>query len=306
MIEVIASSSTVIIHLYLNHNRQGGQYMKQKINCYIKTTLLLSILAIGMLIQPRICFAANKTAPKGIVSLKAGTVYHYDLDGDGKTEKIQYKVTENDDAFIGSIKLYVNDKLLLSKKEHGFYYKMQICDLDTNDSYLDLYITMIEESDCIKSSFFTRYHNGKLFNTANFKPSSKIKDFSAVRYDISKLTGNGKFYAMIDTPSFSDAIGCYCCYMPFQLKGHVITPVPQKTYQLVEGRSKYQYKVKKSFQAYEKADSKKAVYSVKKGDKVTFDLMYVTKSGNLYFRMINSKGKSGWINSKQKDFPMWG
>jgi hypothetical protein len=284
--------------------------MKQKIHCYIKTTLLLSILAIGMLMHPKICFAANKTAPKGIVTLKAGTTYHYDLDGDGKAEKLLYKVNSNEKAFTSAIKLYVNDKLLLSKKDHGFDYEIQLCDLDTKDSYLDMYINLESDSGYMTDAFFTRYHNGKLFNTVNFKPSIHIKNYAFGRYKLGKVIGNGKFYAVIDTPALSDAIGSYYCYMPFQLKGHVVKNVMQKTYQLTKDSSTYQYKAKKSFQAYEQVGSQKVVYSVKKGDKVTFDMMYVTKAGNLYFRMISSKGKAGWINSKRKDLfvecPMWG
>jgi uncharacterized protein YgiM (DUF1202 family) len=61
--------------------------------------------------------------------------------------------------------------------------------------------------------------------------------------------------------------------------------------------STYKYKAVKSIKAYEKAGSKKVVYTIKKGEEVTFDELCITKSGNVYLRMIDVNGKKGWIKS---------
>jgi hypothetical protein len=49
---------------------------------------------------------------------------------------------------------------------------------------------------------------------------------------------------------------------------------------------------------------------VKKGATVTFDTLYVTGTGTAYFRIRNSKGKTGWIRPEQVnlfvEYPAWG
>jgi hypothetical protein len=146
------------------------------------------------------------------------------------------------------------------------------------------------------NAFFVRYNGKTLAPEVAFTPKDIInKNREASRYKIVKLDGNGKFY--IDNYTDCDAIGSFYCYMPFQLKDNAITAVPEKTYKLL---ITHKYKAAKSFQAYEKAGSKKVGYTVKKGNEVTFDKLYISKSGKAYLRMINSKGKVGWIRCDQK------
>ncbi|MBP1754303.1 MAG: hypothetical protein H6Q59_701 [Firmicutes bacterium] len=293
--------------------------MKNKANIN-KSTLRLPVLAIGLLLcmfivsllaGSKTCFAAqSENELEGITTLEKDKVYEYDLNNDGKSEKIQYKIILNDEKFTVTLKLYINDKLCMSRKDHGFSYTLQLVDLDKNDNYLDLYGYGTMESDCISYSFFARYDENNQYHAIKFSPKELTNNFNTTRYSLGALDGDGKFDLIIDTPIFSEAIGCYICYVPFQLKDNVISCVPAKTYAFNKSSKEYQYKAAKSFSVYATVGSKKVVYTVKKGDMVTFNSLYVTKSGKAYFRIVNNKGKTGWIKAAQEnifvEYPAWG
>lgn len=150
-----------------------------------------------------------------------------------------------------------------------------MCDLDKNDNYLDLFIYVDAGNDCILDAFFTRYNGKALDHKVAFTPKDVLdKNMNAGSYEIAKLDGDGRFY--IRNYTFCDTIGNFHCYMPFQLKDNAITAVPAKTYKLDKYWSTYKYKAAKSFQAYEKAGSKKVIYTIKKGNEVTFDKIYIS------------------------------
>ena len=285
--------------------------MTRKLIKIIKGTIFLGILAVGLLIKPDHCFADQAgSKQEGIIELDKDTAYEYDLNGDGKAEKIQYTVTVNEDKDTVALKLYINDKLCLSRNKHGFNYAIKLCDIDKSDNYKDLYCFAMMESDCINDAFFVRYDGDKLVNMVKFPPKSESKVIDTIRFSLEKTDGDGKFTFCVDTPVFSDAIGCYCCDIPYQLKNNKITRVPVTIFSLNKYSKKYQYKVKKGFSVYDKVGSKTVAFKVKKGEKVTFDQLYLKKSKMTYFRIVNHNGKKGWIKSVQKglfsNVPMWG
>lgn len=285
--------------------------MKLKGSNYVKGILFLSILAMGLFLAAGKSFAAQKTSElDGVKILDKDTVYEYDLNGDGRADTIQYKITENEEKHTATIKLYINKKLCLTKTDDGLFFRVFILDLYKNDKHLDLFIHTGMESDGVKNAFFLQYDGTKVVNKIKFDIDKLTKNFATYRYSLEKTDGKGGFTAAIDTPVYSKAIGCYYCYVSFTLKDNKISLVPANTYTLIKFSREYTYKAVKSFSAYEKAGSGKAVYRVKKGDKVTFDKLYISKAGKAYFRMINSKGSKGWINSDQEnlfaELPLWG
>lgn len=270
--------------------------MKRKISHLVVSTVLCSILAFNMLAAPNISFAAQDNNPEGIEYLQNDTIYKYDLNGDDKVDEIKVKELTSDGGK-STLKLYINNKLCLTRKSDVEGFGVQVCDLDKNDNYLDLFIAVYPGNDCVMNAFFVRYNGKALDPEVAFTPKDIInKNRDAYSYKIVKLDDNGKFYIVNYTNC--DAIGSFHCYMPFQLKDNAITAVPEKTYKLLLNTDKY--KAAKSFQAYKKAGSKKVVYTVKKGNKVNFDKLHILKSGKTYLRMINSKGKVGWIRCDQK------
>ena len=90
--------------------------MKFKLSYYIKSTLLLSILAFSLLMEAKNCFAAEAVSDlEGVKTLFENSVYEYDLNGDGKMEKLQYNINVDEDQHKTALKIYINDKLCLSR-----------------------------------------------------------------------------------------------------------------------------------------------------------------------------------------------
>ncbi|WMJ88195.1 SH3 domain-containing protein [Anaerocolumna sp. MB42-C2] len=285
--------------------------MNPRYSNYIKSALFFITLFVSLIMAPKVYQASETTKElDGIKTLSNDTVYYYDLNGDGKTEKILCKITVNYDKRKTTLKLYINDALSLSKIEDGLFFLVTILDLDKSDNYLDFFISTTMESGCMDNSFFTRYDGTKFLDYVTFDIKTLTKKFDSSRYYINKLNGDGKFTMVIDTPIYSPAIGCYFCYVPFRLKDNVLSAITTNTYTLTADSSNYKYKAVKSFSVYKKAGSKNVVYKVKKSDKVFFDKMYISKSGKAYFRIINNKGKKGWIKSDQENLfaecPAWG
>lgn len=236
----------------------------------------------------------------GITTLTKDKTYNYDLDGDGKTDKIMFQSTENENDYSVSFNLYINDKLCNSQKTQGFCCNIQICDLDTSDTYLDLFITTIGYSDGILYSSFVRY-NGKTVSIVSDLAKKVPKEFDLYRYGLNKVNGDGTFIITADTPYYSDAIGCYYCDIPFQLKDNKLSFISTDIFTLNKCSSTYKYKAKKNFSVYKNTSSKQVLFQVKKGNKVTFDQLYVAKSGKVYLKLRNSKGKTGWILATTKN-----
>lgn len=252
--------------------------------------------------------AATKSTTS-IRTLEKDKKYKFDLNCDGKVEEIYFQVTANDEDWEATFKLFINGKLHLTKKERGFGYYVQLCDIDTKDNYLDLFVINQMESDCSDYAAFMRYDGNKINEITGLKENIANKNLSLFRYSLGTVKGDGTFTLLVDSPIFSETIGCYNCFLPYQIKNNKITSVKQKTFALHKYSREYKYKAKKSFQAYKSAGSKSVAFTVKKGTQVTFDRIYVTPAGKLYVRAVSS-GKSGWISGDIKDLfierPLWG
>lgn len=285
--------------------------MKSKKNYYAKVMLYLSILVAAIFLKPGNCSAADKDSKlEGIKLLKGNTAYEYDLNGDGKTDTIKFKVTENELEHTATLKLYINNKLCLTKKDDGLSFGIYILDLNKKDNHLDLFIHTTMESDCSKNVFFAQYDGKNIVNKIPLNFDKLAKDISIYRFSLEKTDGAGKITLLVDTPVYSKATGCYLCYISYNVKDNKISMVPADTYTLSKYSREYQYKAVKAFTAFSETDLKKLAFKVKKGDKVTADKIYISKTGNLYFRITDNKGNKGWIDSNQEnlfaEFPSWG
>lgn len=278
-----------------------------------KTTVFffIAVLAATFFVAPISSLAAEKSSKlTNVEILEPDTVYTYDLNGDGQAESIRFKLIENEEAHTATLKLYINKKLYLKKTDNGLSFRVSILDLDQGDAYLDFFIHTVSENDCASNAFFAQYNEEKKFHTTPIEFEKVAKNLSVFRYSLKKIDGKGKFTLSIDTPVYSPSIGCYYCYVSFQMKDGKITKLPASTYSLLKFSKEYQYKTVKAFSAYKTAGSKTVAYKVKKGDTVTFDKMHLSKTGKVYFRVINSKGKKGWISSNTQnlfqEIPQWG
>jgi len=284
----------------------------------VKCFLLACVLFTSIYLQSSVCSATKskdaveltQDTLKDVIMLVPETTFLVDLNGDGKKDKVLFKSTTDDDAFTADFKLYINGKLCLHKvQDNSFGFNVQLFDLDTTDNSLNLYIEAGTSSDGIVYSSFATY-DGKAVVENQFNPDMVLKYFSIFRYSLIEAKGDKTIRFIADTPIYTEAIGCYYCNLDFQIKDNKITAVPTNSFEFGQYSKDYKYKPVKSFKAYDKAGSKTSVFTVSKGSIVTFDKLYITKSGKAYVRVINSKGKKGWINASLKDLfkecPAWG
>lgn len=275
-----------------------------------KAIILLLTFSFFLLIPSLGTFAAERsTSPAGIEYLQENTLYEYDLNQDGHNETIQYKVAENDDKRTATIKLYINNKLYLTKNNNGLSFNIYLLDLNQSDGHLDLFIHTVWENGGVSDAFFVQYNGSKLVHSTVFEPEKLTKNIDIYCYTIKKTDGKGGFTIALNTP-YTPSIGCYYIEVSYRLKDGKITKTTANTYTLSDNSKAYRYKAIKSFTAYQSPGSKKSAYKARKGDTVTFDKMYITKTGTVYFRMINSKGKKGFIRSDMenlfRELPAWG
>ena len=285
--------------------------MSTSLKNWIRVLLLFSILGVILFAPPSSSLAADtKGKLEEVKTLKPNTVYKYDLNGDGKLESLQYKVSVKEEQHTATLKLYIDKKLRLTKEEDGLSFRIYILDVNQSDKYMDLFIHTVLESDCADDAFFVQYDGSKLVHSTAFQPQDLTKDLNIYRYSLSSTDGKGKFTLTIDTPVYSPSIGCYYSFVSFQLKNEKISLTTAKTFTLSETSKTYRYEAAKTISTYKTAGSKTVAYKLKKGDTVTFDKMYLSKTGTVYFRMINGKKQSGWIRSDLDnlfvELPLWG
>lgn len=258
--------------------------------------------------------------------LSQNKVYSYDLDKDGKKEKIKYIIKKNDNSLQEKIEviLYINEKERYRKKvEYALNAQYTIADIDKMDGYLDLFLIVTSDSYCLEYAAFQQYQSNQIKTLTS---SLNNKSIQSIRgYDIEGVDGKGNFKAAIDTPFALKAIGNYYCYIPFVMEKGNIKQKKVSTYSLAAPSKDFKYILKKAIKVYEKATtSSKIVRTIKKGESITISKIKLsTSSDNLkenvpisgYAYIKDKNGKKGWIyldkkynwnNPLFKETPGWG
>lgn len=249
--------------------------------------------------------------------------YSYDLDKDGKKEKIKY-VVNNDLQEKMEIILYVNRKEAYRKKiDYALSAQYTIADIDETDGYLDLFLMVTSDSYCLEYVAFQQYQLNKI-KTLTSSLSNKSLQFTR-GYEIKGVDGKGNFKAIIDTPFSLEAIGSYNCYIPFIMEKGKVKQKKVSTYALVGNSKNFKYTLKQKINVYEKAShSSKLLRSIKKGEYITISKIKLSTSNdgakedisiNGYAYIEDQNGKKGWIyldkkynwnNPLFKEIPTWG
>lgn len=277
----------------------------------LRKTLIL-LLAIVM-IAPHTVIQA-KSAIKTKV-LKVNKVYYYDLDMDGKKEKIKYtaKPGANDNV---TVALYINGSKKYTKKfkEEGYLASYTIADLNTKDKYLDLFLQVTGSSDYLTYAAFQRYEKKKIITTN----TNKNNDFldQKTEYSIKNVDGKGNFTITLDTPFSLPALGSYYTKISLKMKGKKVVKNKTDEYSYSDGGYKYPNNRKKfplilrsNTPLYKVASrSSKVIKTMKKGVGVRVLKIKISNSKN-YFKkaawkrkeisgyayVIDKSGKKGWI-----------
>lgn len=276
--------------------------------------------AILFLIQDSKVYATLK----GETKLKENKSYYYDLDGDGKKEKIKYIVAGKD--YNLKVALYINGVKKYSQIFNALNVQYSISDLDLQDKKLDLFLMSTSDSYSLEYALFQQYSSNtiKTIKTINGVDDNKNKFGYTALYRINGLAqikGDGSFSIIADSPIYFSDIGSYFCYVPFNMKEGKISYKKVKSYTLTNVSQDYLYTVNKDIVVYEKADNtSKRRQILKKEDTLNIKKFIISKNFSEnnkegYAYIIDSKGnkgwiylsgKSGWENPMFKIIPAWG
>lgn len=254
--------------------------------------------------------------------LENGKTYSYDINGDGKKESILVKVVETYSNNIAiTTTIYVNGNVYYKvKSKYGIGAQVLLCDLYANQKGANLLIEHYGESDGLSSLRVIKCEQdkGTLLASMSGKTFGKLNIYR-INLSSLKVTGNGTFTMLVDTPIYLGNFGCYFVSIPFKISGKKIKLTPKKSYKI---SSDFTYKLKKQATLYTKPSKKASKTTLAVGSKLKIVAVYpVSYNQKKYiatsFVKVKTKsGKTGWIFDKSNvsdenklcglNIPQWG
>lgn len=263
--------------------------------------------------------AKGNTSVKGIKWLKQGVTYQYDLDGDGKKEKIYYKnVYDKESVEVKSTKVYLNGKCIYSKVK-GCDFFLAVMNVNVKDSYVELVLAHDIEDNVDGDIKVLRYKKGK-YNTM-FHLETEMKKMEQKNYRLFyettsrnwKVKGNGIIEEMNDINFYHTKIGQLRYKLKLKEKNGKLEYVMQKTFPVATNKGKwtpkYNYKAGKEMKVYKSNSLKsKTAFYIAEDQYFLIDKFTVTSIASaldkpIFVHIKAMKGKSGWIYiSSQSDY----
>lgn len=225
------------------------------------------------------------------VSLEKNVEYsQYDVTGDGRTDKVeiqQKKHKDNNESI--TLKVLINDQLAFQEKElYEPYWYVDLIKLANGKVFfsigarendyiltLKLYAYKDDKLECVHdfyenynnyaSSYIVNIHN-VFGNTIETEVSAQFHVTGGVQYDMDLEYKDGSFK---NTSS----------EFPIKYK---------------EMSKKNKWTVNRTIKIYKEAGSKDTAYTLKKGNVVKIDKV-IYKNDEVYFQVVNSKGKTGYM-----------
>lgn len=195
---------------------------------------------------------------------------NYDLDGDGKSEKISLVFQENNTKFI----LYVNG-YKIAQTGTNFKNTMYLYDIDVDDKLFEVAIVDDIGSNNYVTNFY-HYDGVKISSVGNVSGS----------YDSIKVTGNSKLETRIPSKLLPDIKHTEL----YRLKNSKLVPEAVELYDLnvkVILNENITVQILKSNQD--------KTFELKKGEIVTLE----KSDENQWISITNSEGKKGWLKMKE-------
>lgn len=276
-------------------NEKGGKVLRK----IFKRMLTLCIM-LGLFSS---CCLWVEAAKSKVIELKAGNTYQYDLNGDGKKEKIKF--TRNTVGYTEDYlprthyKIYVNKKVMLDQKtsKKDWWAEVEeeptvyIIDLNSKDKYKEIYIHFDAYGGAYKATLY-RY-NGKKLKQIAYKfdtnvPGGEFSRLESTQASDGTLTYHGHV-------GLGGAVwGMWASYK-YKISGGTFK-LESYTFSVDDG-SVTKYKVKKMLPATTSRTGKKKAFILRKGETIRILKIYIGKkvSKNQYFYVKNTAGKKGWI-----------
>ncbi len=248
--------------------------MKTRIGKLFVQLFLICVMALGFCISSR-------AAEPGVTKLYRNRTYsNYDLDGNGKNEKIVYKRSA----------VYVNGKKIYSLK--GYETDCRIITLKNGKQFL--YVFAGEDGSPKSTYKILRYRKGKATVVADL--SGLMKNYhnsSAIMWAWNTGVWVSDNTVRVFISEMNWTVGSKVFVIEYSYKNGTLKRKSNSG--SVIDRYGYLYAAK-SFSTYKSAGSKKKAFTVKKGEKISVT-GYTLKSNVLYLKLRNTQGKSGWIKA---------
>lgn len=263
--------------------------MNKKNYVYIKGISIVFLLFFSLLFVK-----VNTYADTGVKVLQANKIYKdYDFTGNKKRDSIVLR--QKMSGYNLYSYLYINGKKMYTMPKGDWMDSwMYAITLSNGRTYL---ILCTEGANPGISDYrLVQYRNGKVTSVANF--NTAMKNFAGAQY-ISMypeknicVSGNTVKITMSEmTWTFGSINMTYI----FKYKNGSLI----RSSSIGEAFGRSQYTVAKTFSVYTNNTSYKKVFSVRQGDQITL-INYYLKDGNLWFKIKNNTGKSGWIKGLRK------
>lgn len=221
---------------------------------------------------------------------KNNTTYKYDLDGDGKKEKIRYYYEgEEVELYINGIKVETYESLEKPV--------VSICDFNKKDKSLDI-VVKTEVENCYICSYIVNYSKGKVINhclwgdICSFDSNTGIFKFFNYGYpDNDEYTEEHPEYI------FYSCIGDFDTIVYYKVNKTSVKMKKSYSYEVASYVKTHKYKMKKKVTAYKSPTSKTKAFTLKVGEKMNIVRLY-SNNNNQYIKVKNSKGKYGYVKTQ--------
>lgn len=269
--------------------------------------LLCLMVALFLTFEVKeVCAAASSSRDAKLLKLNKN--YSYDLNKDGKKEKLKVTFTNITDTS-GTIKIFINNKVKLKKEYVPIMGDtnmawLSICDLNKKDKALDICVELTGASDVMDYMSVFQYNGKKVKLITTIKSELNNGVMSLYRYgNLRKISGNKKFMFDADTPYYNENFGCYICYLPAVYKENTIKLSSPSTYTMAKTTTSFKYTLNQSVTLYKKADKSQKVKTLKAGTKLYVKkikpleklIPNVFESHSCFLYVKTSSGESGWI-----------
>lgn len=282
---------------------------------YLLTSFFILLSALsGILFSTK---AAAET--KYSTHLIPDKTYYFDLDKDGKKEKIKYVVTEEDleDSLTRSCihTLFINGNEAYKKTTDTLKCGIEICDVDTKDKYLDIFVTAPYTIDCINEkgySYFLRYKNDKLKikqNLISIYEKENLKEPFSLHCDSAYISGTNETQGTIATDGKGNITLMLCFYSKsaeyihacakLELKNDKFIDTSNNLFDITDS-SIFYTTIRSNFKVYKDANSKKIAFTAKKNSSIHAKQICF-KNGKGYINLAVDD-KTGWISFDQFKF----
>ena len=228
------------------------------------------------------------------------TVYKkYDLDGDGKKDKIKYTVDKKN-GYVSYVGVYINNKVViseyLSEKTYWEDCEVQIYDFNPSDKYKEVVLNFYEEFEQDYKAY--RYENKLctlLFDTGSLFSG---EDLVAVQKKGNKVLRYDSTMCMIGN--------CFYVTKTFKIKKQKLVEVKPKDliYDIpLEKWGDYvlSHTLSKDIKVYKNADGTNVVTTLEKGTEIRLTKFKFNEEGEPVFAMVEVIGGErnvGWIDVK--------